>query len=174
MSETHFCRHLTTKYCVGNGIDIGSGGDPVVPTAVQIELPKERFDAYGHAHEVTVEPQFRSITWFKNLPFKDGVLDYLYSSHLLEDYEEREEILNEWARVLKPGGYLVVLVPDKEMFNKAVANGQNANSNHKREWTIGEGAAWAKSRSDVELVEERITDFRGLEEYNTLVVFKKL
>jgi len=37
-SETSKCRSRLARYCVGAGIDIGAGGDPIVPTAVIVDL----------------------------------------------------------------------------------------------------------------------------------------
>lgn len=174
-SETSFCRHIIQEYIAGpNVLDIGSGGDPVIPTAVQIELPDEQFHSYGHCHPVTVVPQLRSEAWFRKLPFKDNVLDTVFSSHLIEDYWDREVLLEEWLRVVRPGGTLILLVPDKARFNAAVAAGGGGNANHKREWTIGEGEAWAKQRGGVEVVREGFTEVRGPADYNVIVVFRKL
>src|SRR5688572_23117758 len=112
MSETSKYRHLTTKFCQGNGIDIGSGGDPVVPNAIQIELPMAEYTKYrsGDVHQSAIQ-------WHGdcfNLPFKDGVLDFVYASHLIEDWNPQRwpTVLSEWVRCLKPGGNIVILVPE--------------------------------------------------------------
>ena len=47
-----------------------------------------------------------------NLPFKDGVLDFVFSSHGLEHFDDPAEVLTEWARVVKVGGFICVVVPD--------------------------------------------------------------
>ncbi len=50
------------------------------------------------------------------LPFKGNEVDLIYCSHAIE-YFDRDEIilvLNEWKRVLKPGGMLRLAVPDFE------------------------------------------------------------
>lgn len=45
---------------------------------------------------------------------KDGEFDLVRASHLLEHFapDELDRVLGEWRRVLKPGGLLVVCVPD--------------------------------------------------------------
>lgn len=117
-SETAKYRALTTPHCYlpdgkpGCGVDIASQGDSVVPWAMGFDLPSNEFNYYcggapakgfiqlrGHAH---------------SLPFDGGSLDFVYSSHLLEDYLDWMPILKEWVRVLKTGGKLIVLVPDKK------------------------------------------------------------
>ena len=47
------------------------------------------------------------------LPIADGTLDYLCSSHVLEHLPDPIAALHEWHRVLRPGGMLYLVVPDK-------------------------------------------------------------
>lgn len=48
------------------------------------------------------------------LPFKNNTADVIYCSHALEYFDRQEVVmvLNEWKRVLKPGGTLRLAVPD--------------------------------------------------------------
>jgi len=52
--------------------------------------------------------------------FRDGVLDFVYSSHLLEDYPDTEAVLREWLRVLKPLGNLIIFCPDEQVYGQAL------------------------------------------------------
>lgn len=47
------------------------------------------------------------------LPLADGTLDYLCSSHVLEHLPDPLAALHEWHRVLRPGGWLYLVVPDQ-------------------------------------------------------------
>lgn len=47
------------------------------------------------------------------LPLPDAALDYLCSSHVLEHLPNPLAALHEWHRVLRPGGWLYLVVPDK-------------------------------------------------------------
>ncbi len=49
-----------------------------------------------------------------NLPIRTGALDYLFSSHVLEHCPDTIATLNEWTRVLKLEGLLVLRLPHKE------------------------------------------------------------
>jgi len=62
--------------------------------------------------------------------FKDGVLDYVYSSHLLEDFYDTKKVLTEWFRVIKPGGYLVLFMSDEQVY-RSVTPEENRNKGHK-------------------------------------------
>jgi len=48
------------------------------------------------------------------LPYLDNSADLMYACHILEHFGRREvhEVLQEWYRVLKPGGILRLAVPD--------------------------------------------------------------
>ena len=50
----------------------------------------------------------------RTLPFGDGVFDSVYAAHLIEHLNEAEgvEALQEWRRVLKRGGEVLVRCPD--------------------------------------------------------------
>lgn len=47
------------------------------------------------------------------LPIRDAQLDYLCSSHVLEHLADPLSALWEWHRVLRRGGFLYLVVPDK-------------------------------------------------------------
>lgn len=50
----------------------------------------------------------------RHLPFPDDYADSVWASHVLEHFTELEAntILEEWRRVLKPNGSIVVVVPN--------------------------------------------------------------
>ena len=138
MSESEKYLHMTKPYLSGNGVDCGSGGWPVVPWAIQVELPGHLFKHYtGRDIPETIEWQGD----IASLPFKDGTLDFVYASHLIEDFP-RDEIPNhpkrynwpmlfrEWRRVLKPGGNLICLVPEFHRWKKTIELGQVPNCSH--------------------------------------------
>ncbi len=49
--------------------------------------------------------------------FRDGELDFVVARHNLEHYVDPVKALQEWKRVLRPGGSLAVLVPDERALN---------------------------------------------------------
>lgn len=59
------------------------------------------------------------------LAFGDGTVDEIYASHILEHFPagNTQNVLNEWVRVLKPGGRLRVAVPDFAFIAKAYLSG---------------------------------------------------
>jgi SAM-dependent methyltransferase len=61
--------------------------------------------------------------------YPDGLFDYIFSSHLLEEIEDTESTLREWLRVLKQNGNLVFYQADKERYYPL--GSPQCNSRHK-------------------------------------------
>lgn len=49
-----------------------------------------------------------------DLPFKDGTLDYVLSSHVIEHFFDPVKALREWHRVIRPGGFIFIIAPHKD------------------------------------------------------------
>jgi ubiquinone/menaquinone biosynthesis C-methylase UbiE len=93
------------------GLDIGFGGRSIINTAINIDQPQPYQE--GCSDSQHLKGDARNLYWFK-----DACLDYVYSSHLLEDFEDKKPILIEWIRVLKSGGLLILLLPDQKRYVK--------------------------------------------------------
>lgn len=88
-------------YLVGRGIDIGCGGDVVSENA-------EPFDKiHGDANHIL---RYRA----------EGTYDFVYSSHALEHMNDPRKSIREWFGLLKPGGHMVIIVPDSELYEQGV------------------------------------------------------
>jgi predicted SAM-dependent methyltransferase len=124
ISETSKCRARLAPYCTGYGIDLGFGGDPITPAAIRMDMIKPYADYLG-IHPVQLGGDVTDLHWFR-----DGVLDYVYSSHVLEDFVEIEPVLREWLRVLKPGGRLIIYCPDEQIYRKYCADTSHPYNTH--------------------------------------------
>jgi SAM-dependent methyltransferase len=155
-SETARYRHLTAEFCDGAGVDIGSQGVPVVPWAISFDLTASECAHYAGG-KLPTGIHLRGDC--RKLPFECDSLDFVYSSHLLEDFELKDwpGIIAEWKRCLKPGGNLIILVPDKELWNNAIANGQPPNCSHKHEAVLGDLTWAAVEKNGMQLVGEHHT-----------------
>ena len=113
--EVDDCRDRLSKWCVGNGLDIGFGGSPIVSGAICID----RHEGHGgrpviaNAQPTHIAGEADRLPWFA-----DNSFEYAFSSHLLEDFLDTQVILSEWLRVIKPGGHLVLFLPDQAAYVK--------------------------------------------------------
>jgi predicted SAM-dependent methyltransferase len=127
MSETSKCRERLAQYCTGSGLDIGAGGDPILPSSIIVDLQEPY--AYVGDNPVQISGDASNMFWFA-----DNVLDYIYSSHLLEDFEDTEAVLREWLRVLKVNGRMIIYCPDEQVYRQVCKDtGQPYNSHHKHD-----------------------------------------
>lgn len=53
-----------------------------------------------------------------NLPFPDGWADACHCSHLIEHVAPPEIYIQEWYRVLKPGGHMILFVPHAYLYER--------------------------------------------------------
>lgn len=60
----------------------------------------------------------------------NGVLDFVYSSHTLEHMVDIEVALQNWWRVLKNGGYLILYVPHRDLYEKKKTLPSRWNKSH--------------------------------------------
>ncbi len=100
------------RYCQGSGIDIGYAGDSVVP------------DVKGWDFEHGDAQYMNGID--------DESFDFVYSSHLLEHLPDMEAALTNWDRILKPGGYLILYLPHRDLYEKKKTLPSLFNTDHVR------------------------------------------
>jgi SAM-dependent methyltransferase len=184
-SEIPRYRHLISPYCMGKSVlDIGSQGDPVVPWAVSFDLPEGPFLRYsggvpplnpihlrGYANDLSA--------------ISSGSFDVVLACHILEDfpldgqaedesgviYPCRREVIREWARVLKPNGLLIILVPEYERWKRHIECGGKPNCSHRGEPRLGELTEHA-SHLGLTVIEERFTNLSPTD-YSILFVGRK-
>jgi SAM-dependent methyltransferase len=132
---------FATRYFVGTGIDIGSGDDAL--------------SLYGEL--------FPSITGLRPWDLPDGdaqtlngvtdeQFDFVHSSHCLEHLSSPMQAMANWFRVLKPGGHLVILVPDEDLYEMGHFPSK-LNSDHKWTFALYKTKSWSpKSINVTELV----------------------
>lgn len=99
------------KYCNGKGLDIGYGGD--------LLLPECRGWDFEHGDASRLDG------------INNSCFDFIYSSHTLEHLEDPVAALKRWWQVLKQGGYLILYVPDRDLYEKRRALPSMWNKDHK-------------------------------------------
>lgn len=99
------------KFCHGKGLDIGYGGDLLCENCRGWDI--EDGDA-----------QF--LNGLANSSF-----DFVYSSHTLEHIADSKLALSNWWRVLKPNGYLILYLPERDLYEKKKTLPSRWSASHK-------------------------------------------
>lgn len=105
------------KYCKGEGLDIGWDGDLLCGNCSVWDV--ENGDAQ----------------YLEGID--DEVFDFVYSSHCLEHMKDVRVALKNWYRILKPGGYLIIAVPHRDLYEKRKQLPSRWNADHKHMFLIG-------------------------------------
>ncbi|MFA5036889.1 MAG: methyltransferase domain-containing protein [Candidatus Izemoplasmatales bacterium] len=124
-SETSTVAPLVLEYCKGRGVDIGCGFiEKITDETIGVDIID-----LGNLPGVN----------YGNHDLKDGLpmfsnceLDFVYASHVLEDLVDPLLHLIEWARVLKPGGFMIIVLPHGDVYAKAGT--PEANPSHLQDW----------------------------------------
>lgn len=118
-------------YFVGRGIDIGAGPDglgKLTSTFPRMESVREWDVQDGDAMMMA--------------GVEDNTFDFAHSSHCLEHVVNPGAALHNWLRIVKPGGYVVVTVPDEDMYEQGVFP-STFNPDHKNTFTPWKPKSWS-------------------------------
>ena len=146
-----------TRYMAGEALDIGAGPD-------------------GLSRHIGAFPLLRSVReWDRPdgdaqhlAGVADASFDLVHASHCLEHMVDPRIALGHWIRVTKPGGHLVITVPDEDMYERGQWPSR-ANADHKWTFTAFKAESWApKSINLVDLARE----FGGLVELERIQVVR--
>ncbi len=130
----------------GRGLDLGCGLQKTYPHFIGIDNGKDS-TLFGHP----INPDVRVKSAADLSMFASASMDFVFCSHLLEHFPLTQEdsrtwanpvaralaekmllekhtakdALKEWMRVIKPDGYLVLYVPDEDIYPKVGEPGAN-------------------------------------------------
>lgn len=118
--ESRKIKYLLPRYTRGRVLEIGCGMEKAFPHFIGYDsghhFGQGAADVVGDAADLSL--------------FADESLDAVFSSHVLEHMEDMQAALNEWARVIKPGGYLCLYVPSANLYPKCGEPGANPDHKH--------------------------------------------
>ena len=118
------------RYCFGEGLDVGYGSDLIVPGCSGWDLRN------GDAQYLA--------------GIEDESFDFVYSSHCLEHMYDVQISLKNWFRVVKKGGYLLLAIPHRDLYEKKTQLPSRWNGDHKHMFLIGR----AEPPDTLDIVEE--------------------
>jgi len=125
----------------GRGLDIGCGDCPVTATALPFDVQ------HGDANHI--------LDTIKDI----GSYDFVFSSHCLEHMHDPEASLKDWWRLVKPGGTMMIAVPDEDLYEQgywpSIFNGD-----HKHTFTIAKARSWSPVSINVLDLIQRLPDVK--------------
>lgn len=126
-----------SRYLVGDGVDIGGKPDP-------LSLYKEFFPLMTSVRVWDLEDGDAQVMD----GVADGTFDFVFSSHCLEHLRDPLAGLATWLRVLKPGGHLVITVPEEDLYEQGVWPSAR-NRDHKHAFTMWKARSWCAASINV-------------------------
>lgn len=116
-------------YFSGKVIDIGGGNDPVVSHAEVFDLQ------HGDAQHIR--------------DYRDsGSYDCVNSSHCLEHMQDVPGALSQWWGLIKPGGYMVIVVPHEDLYEQGIWPSV-FNHDHKATFRLETQDTWSPVSYDI-------------------------
>ena len=109
------------RWFVGRGLDIGAGPDGL-----------GRSHTWPHATIREWDLADGDATTLPGLAAES--FDFVYSSHCLEHLDEPGRALRRWWEVVKPGGHLIVVVPDFQLYEHLKWPSRIQPDGHKTAW----------------------------------------
>lgn len=114
---------FAAQFLQGRVIDIGAGKDPVCSWA-------EVFDQqHGDANEI-------------DRYFPPASFDAVHSSHCLEHMFKPADALSKWWSLVKPGGYMITVVPDEDLYEQGIWP-SFFNPDHKATFRLDKKDSWS-------------------------------
>jgi predicted SAM-dependent methyltransferase len=102
--EKHLTYEVNGETRYKNGVDVGCGTNRISEKIVSVDQQPD--PRYAHA-------QFVHDCKDLNI-FADNSLDFIFSSHCLEDFDNISDVFANWWRKLKTDGLMVLLLPDMQ------------------------------------------------------------
>lgn len=101
----HQDQRYANRWFVGRGTDVGCGPDPLDkslwPNVTEV-VPFDQDLGDGDAQYMAEVP--------------DESFNFVHSAHCLEHVKDPRAAIANWLRILKPGGFLVVTIPEEFLY----------------------------------------------------------
>lgn len=168
--EASKVKYEIVEYTRGLGLDIGCGPYKAFPHFIGVD---NKIDTQLFGIEMEPDNVVDDASYLPQVATEK--LDFVFSSHLLEHIVDYEAALEEWWRIIKVGGHLVLYLPHKDLYPNIGQPGSNPD--HKHDFVPEDiiGAMNTIVRRANGSFDVRVNETRGeRNEYSFLLVMQKL
>jgi len=116
-TESRKIKYLIPRYTRGRVLEVGCGQQKSFPHFIGVD------NAAWSNPDVYADPDKLDL-------FADNSVDALFSSYVLDRVADMQATLNEWGRVIKPGGFLCLYVPSAHKYPLVGAEGADSQHQH--------------------------------------------
>ncbi len=101
---------------LGPGIEIGRSVINTFPgiEAWNVDLQHDGYFQAAQREVASLASRVDVVAPASRLPFADGALGFVLTSHVIEHMNDAIRALHEWDRVVRPGGVIFTIAPHKE------------------------------------------------------------
>jgi len=132
-------QNFFSLYCNGNGLDIGYGGDAITKNCDGFDIE----DGDAHYIKKVINNKY----------------DYVYSSHLLEHLDEPAIAIKNWWKVIKKNGFLILYIPDRDLYEKKKTLPSRFSLDHKYYFTLDKDEP-PDTLGLIPLIKNNLSDFK--------------
>jgi SAM-dependent methyltransferase len=130
-TQTYRSQNFIDSYFKGKVIDIGGGGDP-------LNKKVEVFDLKNGDGDAQFILKYR----------KAESYDCVNSSHCLEHMKDVPAALDQWWSLVKPGGYMIIVVPHEDLYEQKIWPSA-FNRDHKATFRLKTNDTWSPVSYDI-------------------------
>lgn len=115
VTEVAKTRWRAVPFTSGKGLDLGCGAQRLFNTEFVVSIDNGAGVQFGQQIVANLQMDAKELT-----TFAANSWDYVFSSYLLQEFEYKDvpTVLRDWMRVVKPGGFLVLYLPDEDQVPK--------------------------------------------------------
>ena len=115
VTEVAKTRWRAVPFTSGRGLDLGCGAQRLFDTEFVIGLDNGAASQLGQVVQANMQMDVKEL-----VAFAPNSWDYVFSSFLLQEFphDAAHIVLRDWMRVVRPGGHLVLYLPDEELAPK--------------------------------------------------------